>query len=78
MGLRAKLNFRTALGILHASRIPALIAPWTRGQGAIFTLHSVTPDAVRAFEPNRILKVTPEFLETAIASSILPGWWWMN
>lgn len=68
MGLRAKLNFRTALGILHASRIPALIAPWTRGQGAIFTLHSVTPDAVRAFEPNRILKVTPEFLETAIVT----------
>ena len=74
MGLRAKLNFRTALGILHASRIPALIAPLTRGQGVIFTLHSVTPDPVRAFEPNRILKITPDFLATAIVTARRRGY----
>ncbi|MGH8335534.1 MAG: polysaccharide deacetylase family protein, partial [Gammaproteobacteria bacterium] len=43
-----------------------MLAPFTRGQGVIFMLHHVRPEPPRAFEPNRILKVTPDFLDGVI------------
>jgi peptidoglycan/xylan/chitin deacetylase (PgdA/CDA1 family) len=43
-----------------------MIAPMTRGIGAIFMLHHVRPEKPASFEPNRILKVTPDFLEQVI------------
>lgn len=39
------------------------MAPFTAGQGVIFMLHRVTPDPVLEFEPNRILKISPDFLD---------------
>lgn len=63
---------KTALTALHYSGIGSLFAPLTRGKGVIFTLHQVQPDrrnearSGRAFDPNRILSVTPQFLETAV------------
>ncbi|MCC7254158.1 polysaccharide deacetylase family protein [Hyphomicrobium sp.] len=59
---------RTALSALHYSGLGALLAPLARGKGVIFTLHNVRPEPPEPFAPNRILKVTPEFLETAIES----------
>ncbi len=57
---------QAVLSMLHYSGLGALAAPFARGKGVIFTLHNVRPEQPQAFEPNRILKVTPEFLETAI------------
>lgn len=66
MGAASTKLMKAGLSVLHATRIGAALAPLSRGQGVIFTLHSVRPEPPLAFEPNRILKVTPEFLDTAI------------
>lgn len=57
---------QVALSALHYSRLAELLSPMTRGKGVIFTLHNVRPEPPEAFEPNRILKITPQFLETVI------------
>jgi peptidoglycan/xylan/chitin deacetylase (PgdA/CDA1 family) len=57
---------KTALSALHYSGLGSLVAPLTRGQGVIFTLHQVQPTSTRAFDPNGILRVTPEFLESVL------------
>lgn len=57
---------QAGLAALHASRIDKLAAPFTRGEGVIFTLHSVHPEPPDAFDPNGVLRITPAFLETAI------------
>ncbi len=64
---RKKTNlFGTALSVLHYTKADRLLAPLTRGQGVIFMLHHVRPVKPADFEPNRILAVTPEFLEIVI------------
>ena len=50
-----------------------VIAPFTQGVGAIFMLHHVTPEPQRSFEPNRILRITPDFLERAIQVALDSG-----
>ena len=57
---------KAALTATHFIGADGLVAPFTRGLGVIFMLHHVHPDPPRAFEPNRILKVTPTFLEDVI------------
>lgn len=57
---------KTALSALHYSGVGSLFAPLTRGNGVIFTLHQVQPGPGQPFDPNRILRVTPAFLETAL------------
>jgi peptidoglycan/xylan/chitin deacetylase (PgdA/CDA1 family) len=42
------------------------MAPMTAGAGAIMMLHQVGPEAPEAFAPNRILKITPAFLDQTI------------
>lgn len=57
---------KAALSALHYSQADDLIAPFTGGDGVIFTLHHVTRDVRRGFDPNAILKVTPDFLDRVI------------
>ena len=57
---------KAALSAAYYLGADGLLAPFTRGQGVIFMLHHVRPEPPKAFEPNRILKVTPDFLEEVI------------
>ena len=54
-------------------RCRRLFAPYTGGAGVIFMLHHVDPSPPQAFEPNRILKVTPDFLEDVVREVIDTG-----
>lgn len=65
MGGRADL-FRAGLAALYYSGAHRLLAPVSQGCGLIFTLHQVSPETPSRFSPNRILKVTPDFLEAVI------------
>lgn len=64
---------KTALSALHYSGTSAMLAPWTRGLGAVLMLHQVNPNPVQAFEPNGILRITPDFLETTIRNCTEAG-----
>jgi len=57
---------KAVLSALHYSGADSMMKPLTRGIGAIFMLHHVRPEQPGNFEPNRILKVTPDFLEQVI------------
>src|SRR5262245_55844516 len=74
MSRKTTALMQTALTMLHASGAGSLLGALTRGKGVIFTLHNVRPEPPEAFEPNRILKVTPEFLETAIETTQKAGY----
>jgi peptidoglycan/xylan/chitin deacetylase (PgdA/CDA1 family) len=57
---------RGALAAIYHSRTHQLLSPITKGLGAVLMLHQVRPAIPRAFDPNGILRVTPDFLDAAI------------
>lgn len=59
---------KAAMTGLYHSGAHRLLAPYTQGIGVIFMLHHVRPEPAnpRAYAPNRILEVTPEFLDAVI------------
>lgn len=66
MPLNAQL-MKPALDALYYTGTYRLFKPAFGGVGAIFMLHHVRPTDQRgSFSPNRILEVTPEFLEETI------------
>ena len=66
------MNRRTAgfvkaiLSAMHFTGADGALSPMTRGVGVVFMLHHVRPEQPHEFSPNRILSVTPEFLDAVI------------
>ena len=69
MSSKSTFLMQSALKALHATGLAAAFAPVARGRGVIFTMHSVSPNPPAPFEPNRILKITPEFLDVALTTA---------
>jgi peptidoglycan/xylan/chitin deacetylase (PgdA/CDA1 family) len=57
---------RSGLETLYFSGANVLMRPFVGGVGVILTLHHVRPPRPDAFQPNRLLEVTPEFLERVL------------
>jgi peptidoglycan/xylan/chitin deacetylase (PgdA/CDA1 family) len=64
---------RTGLEALYFTGGHFWLRPLVGGVGVILTLHHVRPTRSGAFQPNRLLEVTPGFLETAIKRVRLAG-----
>lgn len=58
-----KTIIRAGLETMYFSGMHHWMRPLVGGVGAILTLHHVRPARPEAFQPNRLLEVTPEFLE---------------
>ena len=56
------------------SRLHRLLAPLTRGIGAILTFHHVRPWKAESFAPNRVLEITPDFLDRLLARATASGY----
>src|SRR5260370_15943329 len=68
-GLRVRLKqaiIRTGLEALYFPACHLWLRQFVGGVGAILTLHHVRPRRRDGFQPNRLLEVTPQFLEAAI------------
>jgi peptidoglycan/xylan/chitin deacetylase (PgdA/CDA1 family) len=58
-----KTIIRTGLETLYFSGAYQMLRPFVAGVGAILTLHHVRPPRREHFQPNRLLEVTPDFLD---------------
>src|SRR4026209_430215 len=58
-----KTIIRAGFETMYFSGLHHWLRPLVGGVGAILALHHVRPPRPEAFQPNRLLEVTPEFLE---------------
>ena len=58
--------FRTGMEALYFTGAHRLLQPLLGGVGAILTMHHVRPAREAAFQPNRLLEITPTFLEDVL------------
>jgi len=61
-----KVVLRTGMEALYFTGAHHLLRPLLGGVGAILTLHHVRPPRMDAFQPNRLLEISPAFLEDVI------------
>jgi peptidoglycan/xylan/chitin deacetylase (PgdA/CDA1 family) len=61
-----KTIIRSGLETLYFSAAHHLMRPFVAGVGVILTLHHVRPSRFDRFQPNRLLEVTPSFLEDVV------------
>jgi peptidoglycan/xylan/chitin deacetylase (PgdA/CDA1 family) len=73
MNLRHRV-FAAGFAAIAATRADRWLAPLARGRGLIFMLHHVRPATPRAFAPNALLDVTPEFLDRVLTLSREAGY----
>ncbi len=66
MSRRTKGLLKAAMSALHFTGADGILGKLTKGVGVIFTLHHVQPARTDEFQPNKILTVTPEFLDQVI------------
>ena len=62
-----KAVLRGGFELLYFTGAHRLLQPLLGGVGAILTLHHVRPPRPDAFQPNRLLEVSPEFLDDVLA-----------
>jgi peptidoglycan/xylan/chitin deacetylase (PgdA/CDA1 family) len=63
-----KTIIRGGLETLYFSAAHHLMRPFVGGVGVILTLHHVRPPRLDRFQPNRLLEVTPSFLDDVVRS----------
>ena len=61
-----KTVIRGGLETLYFSAAHVLMRPFVAGVGAILTLHHVRPPRPDQFQPNRLLEVSPSFLDDVV------------
>ena len=61
-----KAIIRTGLETLYFTGSHVALRPFIGGVGSIVTLHHVRPARMGAYQPNRLLEVTPEFLTDVV------------
>src|SRR4051794_38654537 len=65
--LRHRL-FAAGFAATSALRADRWLRPLAQGCGVILTFHHVRPWIEKAFAPNRLLEITPEFLDRVLAT----------
>jgi len=65
---------KAGLNALHYSGVSEALAPMTRGMGVIFMLHHIAPASGKAFDPNGLLSITPDFLAASVKRVRERGW----
>jgi peptidoglycan/xylan/chitin deacetylase (PgdA/CDA1 family) len=58
--------FDLAFRAMTVSGADRWAAPFARGRGVVLTLHRVCLPSAGAFQPNRILEITPQFLDAVL------------